>query len=63
VEEDTAVAVLAALAKDTAVAAAALAEDKQLAAQHKVDAALLALARDIRRPRAYLGYCAFVLFG
>jgi hypothetical protein len=62
VEEDTAVAV-AALAEDAAVAGAALAEDKQLAARHRVGAALLALARDIRRPRTLLGYSAFVLFG
>ena len=62
VEEDTAVAV-AVLAEDAAVAGAALAEDKQLAAQRKVNTALLALARDIRRPRNFLGYSAFILFG
>ena len=61
-EEDTAVAV-AVMAEDAAVAGAALAEDAQLAAQHKVKAALLALARDIRKPRTYLGYSAFILFG
>ena len=30
-------------------------------AKHKIDAALLSLAREIRRPRAYVGYSAFVL--
>ena len=32
-------------------------------AKHNVDAALLGLARAIRRPRAYVGYSAFVLMG
>ena len=31
------------------------------AAQHKIRATLLALARSIRMPRAYVGYSAFVL--
>ena len=33
------------------------------AAQHKIRATLLALARSIRRPRSYVGYSAFVLMG
>ena len=40
----------------TAVAPAA-------AAQHRIQARLLALARDIRRPRTYVGYSAFLLMG
>jgi len=31
-------------------------------AQHNIEATLLALARNIRTPRAYVGYSAFVLF-
>ena len=34
-----------------------------VAAQHKIQANLLALAREIRRPRAYVGYSAFILMG
>ena len=34
-----------------------------VAAQHKIQATLLALAREIRRPRAYVGYSAFILMG
>ena len=41
----------------TAVAATAV------SAQHKIEATLLALAREIRRPRAYVGYSAFILMG
>ena len=61
VAEDTAVAE-SATAEVAAVAAAAPAEDEQLAAQEKVHAALLSLVRDLRRPRAYVGYTAFILF-
>jgi hypothetical protein len=32
-----------------------------VAAQHTIEATLLALAREIRRPRAYVGYSAFIL--
>jgi hypothetical protein len=32
-----------------------------VAARHKIEATLLALARDIRRPSAYVGYSAFIL--
>ena len=34
-----------------------------VAALHKVEAQLLRLAREIRRPHAYVGYSAFILFG
>jgi hypothetical protein len=34
-----------------------------VAAEHKIKATLLALAREIRRPRAYVGYSAFILMG
>ena len=47
------------VANATAVAAASTA----VAAQHKIEATLLALAREIRRPRAYVGYSAFILMG
>ena len=41
----------------TAVAATAV------AAQHKIEATLLTLARQIRQPRSYVGYSAFILMG
>jgi len=47
---------------DTAVAAPQAAP-KAEAAQHKIEATLLALARAIRVPRTYVGYSAFVLMG
>ena len=34
-----------------------------VAAQHKIRTTLLALAREIRRPRSYVGYSAFILMG
>ena len=34
-----------------------------VAAQHTIHTAMLALAREIRRPRAYVGYSAFILMG
>ena len=34
-----------------------------LAAQHRIESKLLALAREIRRPKAYVGYSAFILMG
>ncbi len=34
-----------------------------VAAQHNVKATLLALAREIRKPRTYVGYSAFILMG
>ena len=46
-----------------AVAGAAVTGDPAVAAQIKVSAALLHLARELRRPRAYVGYIAFILFG
>ena len=46
----------------TAVAGTASAPTSAAAAQHRVQAAVLRLAREIRRPSAYLGYIAFVLF-
>ena len=55
VEEDTAIAE-AATAKVTTVAAAAPAEEEQLAVQAKERAAVLSLARELRRPRAFIGY-------
>ena len=33
------------------------------AARNKIEAALLALAREIRRPRSFVGYSAFILMG
>ncbi len=44
----------------TAVAVTAAAS-RAVAAQHTIEATLLALAREIRRPRAYVGYSAFIL--
>ena len=35
----------------------------EVQAKHQIDAALLRLAREIRQPRAYVGYSAFVLMG
>ena len=34
-----------------------------VAAKHRIESKLLALAREIRRPRAYVGYSAFILMG
>ena len=47
---------------DTAVAETAVA-DKQLKAELRINTALLALVREIKRPQTYVGYSAFVLFG
>ena len=46
-----------------ATAVAATAAVPPAAARHTIDATLLALAREIRRPRAYVGYSAFILMG
>lgn len=46
----------------TAVAVTAVAASA-VAARHQIEATLLALAREIRRPRAYVGYSAFILMG
>ena len=43
--------------------AAAAEEDPAVAAQHRIQGRLLTLAREIRRPKAYVGYSAFVLMG
>ena len=51
-----------AVANATAVAVTAAASPAA-AAQHTIEATLLALARDIRKPRAYVGYSAFILMG
>jgi len=45
----------------TAVAAAALAEKTAVAAQARVNAKMLRLARELRRPNSYVGYIAFIL--
>ena len=50
------------VANATAVAVTAVASPA-VAAQHTIQATLLALAREIRRPRAYVGYSAFILMG
>ena len=47
----------------TAVVVRAVAGSPAVAAQHTIQATLLALAREIRRPRAYVGYSAFILMG
>ena len=55
------------LTDDDAASAAAVADASSvcapLAAKHRIDSALLALARSIRRTRAYVGYSAFTLMG
>merc|ERR1712217_147770 len=51
------------VANATAVAVTAVAGSPTVAAQHTIQATLLALAREIRRPRAYVGYSAFILMG
>jgi len=57
-------AVAAPARAESAVAAPARAGSAvAVAAQDKVIARLLALAREIRRPRSYVGYSAFVLMG
>ena len=48
------------IASAVAVTAAASA---RVAAKHRIDTALLALARKLRRPREYVGYSAFALMG
>ena len=50
------------VANATAVAVTA-APSSAVAAQHKIETTLLALAREIRGPRAYVGYSAFILMG
>ena len=45
------------------VTAVAAAFPPEVAAQHRIESKLLALAREIRRPRAYVGYSAFILMG
>ncbi len=52
----------AAPGEDTAVAAAAPGEDAAVAAKTNINAALLRIARELRRPRAYVGYIAFSVF-
>ena len=47
---------------ETAVAGATASGTSAVAAEAKVNAAVLKLAREIRRPRAYFGYIAFILF-
>jgi len=47
---------------ETAVAESAVAAPAGTA-KHKIEAALLALAREIRKPRFHIGYSAFVLMG
>jgi hypothetical protein len=47
-------------AEDIALAATA---STAVAARHRVEATLLALARRIRKPGAYVGYSAFILMG
>ena len=49
--------------KNTAVAGATASDTSTVACQARVNAAVLHLAREIRRPRAYVGYSAFTLFG
>jgi len=49
------------LTDDNDVNAAAVAVTAAVAAKCRIDAALLRLAREIRKPRAYTGYSAFVL--
>ena len=51
------------VANATAVAVTAVAGSPTVAAQHTIQTTLLALAREIRRPRAYVGYSAFILMG
>ena len=51
-----------AVANSTAQAVTAVAPPA-VAAQHKIHSTLSALAREIRRPRAYVGYSAFILMG
>ena len=46
----------------TAVAVTAVLPDS-VAAKHRIESKLLALARQIRTPRAYVGYSAFILMG
>ena len=45
------------------VTAVAAAFPPEVASQHRIESKLLALAREIRRPRAYVGYSAFILMG
>ena len=49
------------VANATAVARTAVAGSPAVAAQHAIQATLLALSREIRRPGAYVGYSAFIL--
>ena len=49
-------------ATTTAVVVTAVAS-RAVAARHKVKTTVLALAREIRRPRAYVDYSAFILAG
>ena len=44
-------------------AASTAAASTAVAAQNTINATLLSLARDIRRPRVYVGYSAFILMG
>ena len=44
-------------------AAVTIEEDTAVAAQHRIHATLLALARSIRKPTTYAGYSAFILMG
>ena len=48
---------------NTAVAGATASDTSTVAAQARVNAAVLHLVRELRRPRAYVGYIAFILFG
>ena len=50
------------VASSTAVAVSAFASSA-VEAQHTIQSTMLTLAREIRKPKAYVGYCAFILMG